>query len=114
MATPTTGGYISADGHVVEPADLWTTRMDKRFRDRAPHVESRPEGDYYIIDGLEPLPVGLEGVTMEDKIAGKVTKFIGRHAETRPGAKQSPGTFSGPGSGSLSGPRSFTPERACF
>ena len=86
MATPATGGYISADGHVVEPADLWTTRMDKRFRDRAPHVESRPEGDYYIIDGLEPLPVGLEGVTMEEKLAGKVTKFIGRHAETRPGA----------------------------
>jgi hypothetical protein len=34
-------GYVSADGHVVEPADLWTTRMDKRFRDRAPRVESR-------------------------------------------------------------------------
>ena len=26
-----TNGYVSADGHVVEPADLWTTRMDKRF-----------------------------------------------------------------------------------
>ena len=32
--------YVSADGHVVEPADLWTTRMDKRFRDRAPRGES--------------------------------------------------------------------------
>ena len=27
------GDYISADGHIVEPADLFTTRMDKRFRD---------------------------------------------------------------------------------
>jgi len=26
--------FISADSHVVEPADLWTTRMDRRFRDR--------------------------------------------------------------------------------
>jgi hypothetical protein len=26
--------FISADSHVVEPADLWITRMDKRFRDR--------------------------------------------------------------------------------
>ena len=86
MTTPITGGYVSADGHVVEPADLWTSRMDKRFRDRAPHVESRPEGDYYVIDGLKPFPVGLEGVTMEEKLAGKVTKFIGRHADTRPGA----------------------------
>ena len=86
METNITGGYVSADGHVVEPGDLWTTRMDKRFRDRAPHVDSRPEGDYYMIDGLEPLPVGLEGVSMEDKLAGKVETFIGRHAETRPGA----------------------------
>ncbi|MGH7965879.1 MAG: amidohydrolase family protein [Candidatus Binatia bacterium] len=38
-------GYISADGHVVEPADLWTTRLDWRFRDRAPRVDSRPNGD---------------------------------------------------------------------
>ena len=82
-----TGGYVSSDGHVVEPADLWTTRMDKRFRDRAPRIESRPEADYYVIDGLGPFAVGLEGVTMEDKIAGEIKSATGRrHAETRPGA----------------------------
>ena len=54
MEIHVTGGYVSADGHVVEPADLWTSRMDKRFRDRAPRVESKPEADFYIIDGLEP------------------------------------------------------------
>ena len=82
-----TSGYVSADGHVVEPADLWTTRMDKRFRDRAPRVESRPEADYYIIEGLTEFPVGLEGVTIEEKIQGQVTTPKGRrHAETRPGA----------------------------
>ena len=82
-----TSGYVSADGHVVEPADLWTTRMDKRFRDRAPRVESREEADYYIIEGLTEFPVGLEGVTMEEKIQGQVTTPKGRrHAETRPGA----------------------------
>ena len=48
--------YVSADRHVVKPADLWTTRMDARFRDRAPRVESRPEADYYVIDGLAPSP----------------------------------------------------------
>ena len=82
-----TNGYVSADGHVVEPADLWTTRMDKRFRDRAPRVESRPEADYYIIEGLTEFPVGLEGVTIEEKMQGQVTTPKGRrHAETRPGA----------------------------
>jgi len=81
------GGYVSADGHVVEPADLWTTRMDARFRDRAPRVESRPEGDYYIIDGVTPTPSGLDGVAIEDKIAGGITSATGyRHADTRPGA----------------------------
>jgi len=81
------GSYVSTDGHVVEPADLWTTRMDKRFRDRAPRVEPRPDADYYIIDGLSPFPVGLEGATMEDKIAGEITSVVGRrHGETRPGA----------------------------
>ena len=87
MSDMLTDGYVSADGHVVEPADLWTSRMDRRFRDRAPRIESRPEADYYVIDGLAPFAVGLEGVTMEDKIAGEITTVIGhRHAETRPGA----------------------------
>ncbi len=80
-------GYISADGHVVEPADLWATRIEKKFRDRAPRVESRDDGDYYIIDGFAPMPVGLEGVSMEDKIAGQIKSSKGyRHAATRPGA----------------------------
>jgi uncharacterized protein len=80
-------GYVSADGHVVEPADLWTTRINKQFRDRAPRVESRANGDYYLIDGFEPIPVGLEGVAIDDKIAGKIKSAQGyRHAATRPGA----------------------------
>jgi predicted TIM-barrel fold metal-dependent hydrolase len=85
---PTINTYISADGHVVEPADLWTTRMDKRFRDRAPRVESRPDNDYYMIDGIPPFPVGLEGAMMEDKVRqGQVDTPMGRrHADTRPGA----------------------------
>ncbi len=81
------GGYISADGHFVEPADLWTKRMDKRFRKRAPCVEARADADWYVIDGVTPFPVGLEGASMEDKIAGEIKMMGGhRHADTRPGA----------------------------
>jgi len=29
---------ISADSHMMEPADLWETRLDSKFRDRAPKV----------------------------------------------------------------------------
>ena len=42
---------VSADSHIAEPPDLWTTRIDKQFRDRAPHMVSRDKGDAYIIDG---------------------------------------------------------------
>ncbi len=33
--TPT---MLSSDTHLIEPPDLWTTRLDRRWRDEAPHV----------------------------------------------------------------------------
>jgi len=30
---------ISADSHIVEPPDLYTGRIEARFRDRAPRME---------------------------------------------------------------------------
>jgi hypothetical protein len=30
---------ISADSHFVEPPSMWSERLDRRFRDRAPHTE---------------------------------------------------------------------------
>ena len=40
---------ISADSHMIEPVDLWSTRMPERFRDRAlawPGPERRREGGW--------------------------------------------------------------------
>lgn len=48
---------ISADSHVVEPANLWSTRLDKAFRDRAPSIVMNPAGKrglYFLCDGLDP------------------------------------------------------------
>ncbi|MGH7962381.1 MAG: amidohydrolase family protein [Candidatus Binatia bacterium] len=86
MALDLTFSFVSADGHVVEPADLWTTRMDRRFRDRAPHIDAQPQGDFFVIDGVPPLPIGIESVAIEDKIAGRATTPQGRHDQARPGA----------------------------
>ena len=106
-------GYVSADGHVVEPADLWTTRIDKQFRDKAPRVESRPNGDYYLIDGFEPIPVGLEGVAIDDKIAGKIKSAQGyRHAATRP-ERGIPRPVWPTRTSITFAPKSFTPASAC-
>src|SRR5207302_3603476 len=35
---------VSADSHVVEPADLWLERLPKKLRDRAPHRRTRDDG----------------------------------------------------------------------
>ncbi len=42
---------ISSDSHVAEPADLWTSRAEPKFRDRAPHIESMEDGDFWFCDG---------------------------------------------------------------
>jgi predicted TIM-barrel fold metal-dependent hydrolase len=50
---------ISADSHVNEPGDLWVTRMDKAFRDRAPRVVENPPGQrpgsYIVMEGIPPI-----------------------------------------------------------
>src|SRR5713226_7037554 len=51
---------LSADSHVIEPADVWTSRIEKRFLDRAPRVVKRAgerEGDFFVAEGLKPFPV---------------------------------------------------------
>ena len=53
---------ISADSHVIEPRNLWVERMNKPFRDRAPRVETNPNGlsgEWFICEGLEPRPASL-------------------------------------------------------
>jgi predicted TIM-barrel fold metal-dependent hydrolase len=46
---------ISADDHIdlgYLPRDLWTERLPKSLRERAPHVEDRGEkGEYWVCDG---------------------------------------------------------------
>jgi predicted TIM-barrel fold metal-dependent hydrolase len=49
---------VSADSHIAEPPDLWTTRMDRQFRDRAPRLVSNEGGDAYVIDGNANIHIG--------------------------------------------------------
>ena len=80
--------FISADSHVVEPTDLWTSRMERRFRDRAPHFESGPAGDRWVVEGLHRLPIGLFGPMLDEKVKGGIGDHgqERRHDQTRPGA----------------------------
>jgi predicted TIM-barrel fold metal-dependent hydrolase len=50
---------ISGDSHVNEPPDLWTTRLESKFRDRAPRMERFEQGDAWVIEGaLDPINFG--------------------------------------------------------
>ena len=45
---------LSSDSHVFEPPDLWTTRIEKRFRDRAPRMQR--------VDGVDEIVVEADQV----------------------------------------------------
>ena len=56
---PAADNLISADSHVTEPPDLWVSRIDEAFRDRAPHYAHDASGGglLFLIDGQVPKPV---------------------------------------------------------
>jgi predicted TIM-barrel fold metal-dependent hydrolase len=41
---------LSSDSHVFEPPDLWTTRIDRAFRDRAPRMERIDGADQLVVE----------------------------------------------------------------
>jgi predicted TIM-barrel fold metal-dependent hydrolase len=50
---------ISADSHVNEPPDLWTSRVASQYADRAPRIEHFEKGDAWVLEGArEPVPFG--------------------------------------------------------
>src|SRR5215469_4446748 len=51
---------LSSDSHVFEPPDLWQTRIDRAFRDRAPRIERIDGGDYVVVEANQILSgIGL-------------------------------------------------------
>src|SRR5262245_30515926 len=51
---------LSSDSHVFEPADLWQTRIDAAFRDRAPRIERIDGADQIVVEADQVLSgIGL-------------------------------------------------------
>src|SRR5262245_5274103 len=51
---------ISSDSHVFEPPDLWTTRIDAAFRDRAPRLQRVGEVDHLVVEAGQTIAaIGL-------------------------------------------------------
>ena len=66
---------ISADSHITEPPGTYVDRIDRKFKERAPHmVRDDKLGDIFVIDGMsKPIPMGL--VAAAGKAAETLTMF---------------------------------------
>jgi len=49
---------ISADSHINEPPDLWTSRVRAKFKSRAPRIDRLEKGDAWIMEG-SPTPINF-------------------------------------------------------
>ena len=83
-------GVLSADSHIVEPADFWTAHIDQKFAERAPRAFVEDDGTVrFVVDGDKPLgSVGAPaqaGVRFENP---EDVTFEGSWQDVRPGCSE--------------------------
>src|SRR5688572_9043076 len=63
-------GFISADDHVQEHPEVWTSRMSKqKWGDRIPHVQEQADGSHcWVIGETASLPIAIAGALMADRV----------------------------------------------
>ena len=93
---PANNTLFDSDAHVIEPGDLWTERIEKRFRDRAPRIGkvAGQTGDFFLCEDLDPFSAvagGFLGAKRDNlaefekwQASGSVSKDV------RPGAWNPP------------------------
>jgi predicted TIM-barrel fold metal-dependent hydrolase len=72
---------VSADSHVVEPPDLWTARMSKRWGDRIPRVDAAR----FICEDVPPFGIGAFSAADVDG-EEMPARFATGYERVRPGA----------------------------
>jgi predicted TIM-barrel fold metal-dependent hydrolase len=84
---------ISADSHIIEPGDLWTSRIDAEYRERGPHIEMQgtlpdgtvEEGQFMVVEGGTPQRVaGFAVANVDPKDRAEANKR--GYEQIRPGA----------------------------
>ncbi|MEW6477552.1 MAG: amidohydrolase family protein [Actinomycetota bacterium] len=53
---------FSVDDHVVEPADVWSSRVPAKFRDAAPHVIEEGGREFWVYEDQRAMTMGLNAV----------------------------------------------------
>jgi predicted TIM-barrel fold metal-dependent hydrolase len=76
---------ISSDSHMIEAADLWEKRIDRRFKDRAPRIVHTEESDQWYCDGV---PFGFIGINQQAGLRFETPEELtiaGKMETVRPG-----------------------------
>ena len=77
---------ISSDSHVFEPADLWTSRVQPKFRERAPRVvHLKDAGDMWVCEGKNVLGPAAAAETGERFETPGATGRAHEFSDVRPG-----------------------------
>ena len=53
---------IDADGHILEPLDLWDKYIDPKFRDRAPRIVKQENGKERLVIEEHAVGDGQRGI----------------------------------------------------
>ena len=57
-----TKGAIDADGHILEPPDLWEKYLEPKYRDRALRIRTNSDGLEYMEVNGKPMWTGYPGM----------------------------------------------------
>src|SRR5882757_1307349 len=71
--------FISVDDHVLEPPDVWTSRLPSKYQDAAPHYERRRVGQTRYIEGAFVTGNDDSGPETDVWVFGDVAKPIRRN-----------------------------------
>ncbi|MFP6748412.1 MAG: amidohydrolase family protein [Alphaproteobacteria bacterium] len=59
---------ISSDTHANEPADLWLTRIEPKYRERVPQVRIDEKGDRWsVVEGNRPTKIRIAAMVGQDQ-----------------------------------------------
>jgi predicted TIM-barrel fold metal-dependent hydrolase len=73
---------VSVDDHLIEPADLWVSRLPAKLRSRGPRATESPQGVYWDLDG-DRFPIsGTSGVAGKAK---EIRSRVFHWDDVRPG-----------------------------
>jgi predicted TIM-barrel fold metal-dependent hydrolase len=77
---------FSGDSHVLEPADLWSERLDRKYRDKAPRVVKNDNGAGVLFVAPDILPSTVAAFAAIGKNGKELQEFMGAGYESfRPG-----------------------------